>query len=525
MTKAILYARVSTPQQAEAGYGLAFQLRETRKWAEQQGYDVVAEVQEPGYAREDYYRPGLDEIRQMIAAGFSGDILAWKRDRYSDVSWVRGLLDNEFMGYGVRLRAIDDPTDDGDSPVAEFSGTLIDSANRFSRRVATERMRAGKKEKAHAGRWVGCGTPPYGFSYESGELRVDPVAARNVYRIFERVGRDGCSVSSVVTAFAKDGIPSPKGSRYWHPSTIRRIIENDAYLGTAYYNKRRVKTIRTLAGKTYKATVNDRDDWIPIKVPDLGIPAEWVQAARRNVGNGTVSYPNADRDWLLRGHAVCPCGRRLLCTYTRDRQGRKRYYYVCPNKRSNRRPKCEHGRFLRADDLEERIWSFVCDYLVNNPDELQRQFDRYIENVATNDPTDQLIALREQLQRIETRRHKAIDAYLDGPLTKEDISARLADLDSQKAACEREIAALQDRASHAADLRRVADYVMQAIAKLRDQLAIDPGKVKLWQYVALPGATQRIHDLYRNLELKVVPQADGLMVSGIFGQHFLRQWS
>lgn len=515
--RAVIYARVSTTPQAEDGYGLAFQMRETRRWAEQQGYDVVAEVQEPGYAREDYHRPGLDEIRRLVAAGFDGDVLAWKRDRYSDASWVRDLLDNEFSGYGVRLRAIDDPMD-GDSPAAELSGSMIDAANRFQRRVATERMRAGKREKAHAGRWVGSGSPPYGFSYRDGELSVDPVAAHNVKRIFQIVGRDGHTVSSVVAAFHKEGIPSPKGSRYWYPSTIKRIIDNDAYLGTAYYNKRRVKTISTLDGKIYKATVNDREDWIPVPVPDLGIPPDWIEAARRNTGNGTVTNPNADRDWMLRGHAVCACGRKMLCTYTRNRYGKKRHYYVCPNKRSNRNPKCEHGRFRKADKLEQSVWAFVVDYLVNNPDELHKRFEAYITSICSAVRDDRLPILHEQISRIEAKRQKAIDAYLDGPLSKQDVSARLADLDEQKAACEREIAALRDSEARAAGLRQVADYVMRAVAEVRDTTP-NPEKLKLWHYNEFQ--RRRIRDLYRNLELKVISQADGVEISGIFGQHFL----
>lgn len=212
-----------------------------------------------------------------------------------------------------------------------------------------------------------------------------------------------------------------------------------------------------------------------------------------------------------------------MCTYTRNpRNGQKRYYYVCPQKRSNRPPKCEHGRYLRAEDLEERIWSFVRDYLIDNPERLLDWFDARIARMRDDITDDRLPILYEQLRRVEVRRQKAIDAYLDGPLTKEDVSARLADLDEQKAALEREIAALRDREGRISELRRIADWVTQVVAELRDRMDPDPVALDLWRYSALPGVNQQIHDLYRSLELRVVSQADGIEVCGVFGQHFLR---
>ena len=78
--KAILYVRVSTARQAEEGYGTDYQERELRRWAETMGYDVLEVIEEPGYSRESWSRPGLDRMRELAESGFRGDVLAWKRD-------------------------------------------------------------------------------------------------------------------------------------------------------------------------------------------------------------------------------------------------------------------------------------------------------------------------------------------------------------------------------------------------------------------------------------------------------------
>jgi site-specific DNA recombinase len=46
--RAILYARVSTDEQARSGYSLAQQLEALREYAAREGYEVLGEVIDPG---------------------------------------------------------------------------------------------------------------------------------------------------------------------------------------------------------------------------------------------------------------------------------------------------------------------------------------------------------------------------------------------------------------------------------------------------------------------------------------------
>ncbi len=46
--RAILYARVSTDEQARSGYSLAQQLEALSEYATREGYEVLEEVQDPG---------------------------------------------------------------------------------------------------------------------------------------------------------------------------------------------------------------------------------------------------------------------------------------------------------------------------------------------------------------------------------------------------------------------------------------------------------------------------------------------
>ncbi len=74
--RAILYARVSTDEQARSGYSLAQQLEALRAHAEREGLEVLEEVTDAGYSGASLERPGMDRVRDLVAAGGVSVVLA-----------------------------------------------------------------------------------------------------------------------------------------------------------------------------------------------------------------------------------------------------------------------------------------------------------------------------------------------------------------------------------------------------------------------------------------------------------------
>ena len=81
--RAILYARVSTEEQARSGYFLAQQLGALRGYANCEGYEVLEEVTDPGQSGASLERPGMDWVRDLVAAGGVSVVLAQDRDRFA----------------------------------------------------------------------------------------------------------------------------------------------------------------------------------------------------------------------------------------------------------------------------------------------------------------------------------------------------------------------------------------------------------------------------------------------------------
>ena len=94
--KAILYARVSTDEQARSGYSLAQQLEDLCGYVAREGYEVLEEVMDPGQSGASLERPGMDQVRDLVAAGNVSMVLAQDRDRFTREPAYHYLLRREF---------------------------------------------------------------------------------------------------------------------------------------------------------------------------------------------------------------------------------------------------------------------------------------------------------------------------------------------------------------------------------------------------------------------------------------------
>ncbi len=106
--RAILYARVSTDEQARSGYSLAQQIEALRAYAAREGYEVLEEVVDPGQSGASLERPGMDRVRDLVAAGGVSVVLAQDRDRFAREPAYHYLLKREFEEHDTTIRALND---------------------------------------------------------------------------------------------------------------------------------------------------------------------------------------------------------------------------------------------------------------------------------------------------------------------------------------------------------------------------------------------------------------------------------
>ena len=219
--RAILYARVSTDEQARSGYSLAQQLEVLREHAAAEGYEVFEEVEDAGQSGASLERPGMDRVRDLVAAVGVAVVLAQDRDRIAREPAYHYLLRKEFEEYGTKIRALNDRRDD--SPEGEMTDGILDQLAKFERAKVAERTRRGKLQKARQGKVIATTKPPHDFRYNAARdgLVVHELEMVVVRKIFW-LAAEGHGTKAIQTRLYREGIPSPRAKTCGTGQSSRR---------------------------------------------------------------------------------------------------------------------------------------------------------------------------------------------------------------------------------------------------------------------------------------------------------------
>ncbi len=534
--RAILYARVSTDEQARSGYSLAQQLEALREYAAREGYEVLEEVVDPGQSGASLERPGMDRVRDLVAAGGVSVVLAQDRDRFAREPAYHYLLRREFEEHSTKICALNDRGDE--SPEGELTDGILDQLAKFERAKTAERTRRGRLRKAKEGKVIAGYRTRYGFSLNASRdgYLVDEERMQVVRRIFGMIA-EGMSLRAVALTLEREGIPTPKGARSWDRTVIRDCVLDDVYrphvleevaavvspevagrldptklYGIWWFNRRRMigKPVSEVSeggrryGKRYTSYEKPKEEWIAVPVPDSGVPREVADAAREAIENNRVPSRAGGRFWQLSGGvARCDeCGRRMRVvhrTKKRKKSPPKTYgYYRCPSHHDHPEKGCANRRVTSAAKLEAKAWDFVRGVLTD-PEELTRDLDRMIElkrQGQRGDPREEASRWLEELAKAERLRDGYHDQAAEGLMGLDKLREKLAALDERQRVVERELEALK---GHREELERL-ESDREAIVEYYAALAPE----------ALDNLTpEERRRLYGILGLKVLVTADG----------------
>jgi site-specific DNA recombinase len=289
---------------------------------------------------------------------------------------------------------------------------------------------------------------------------------------------------AVKAALEAEGIPAPGGGRRWSQTTLREMIQGDSYkphtveeltelvpaavvasldpakrYGVSWYGRRRTRLKQVAENgpdgeRRYRhkqeTTAKPREEWVGVPVPDSGLPRPLVDIAREAIKNNTRPSSAGRRFWELSGGvAVCVwCGRHLrhLHRKHKGKEGVFYNYYGCPCAQERKVVRvCQKGKGRRAEELEERMWSFVSS-LLKDPELLRRGLTRLIENERSSlrgDPDKEARAWLERLSTLERKRRGFQEIAAEGLMGLPELKERLAELDEEREAAEAALEALK----------------------------------------------------------------------------------
>jgi site-specific DNA recombinase len=219
-------------------------------------------------------------------------------------------------------------------------------------------------------------------------------------------------------------------------------------------------------GRTYHRTKKsvwlEREKWIAVPVPDSGIPQETVDAARRCVKNNRPAAKTGARFWELSGGIwrCASCGRAMSGTRVGS-EGRRRFYYRCPNHATNGDRACPNRKHMRAETVEAEVWAKVYSWL-KRPEQLRVGVECYVEQQRRGDPEGEMRLWAKQLAQVDAKRSRYQDMAAEGLIDFDELRAKLNALEDARRTAAQELEAARSRAERLASLTLEMEALIEA---------------------------------------------------------------
>lgn len=408
-----IYARVSTEEQAEKGYSMESQLGACRAKALELGYaggECAVFTDDVSGARTD--RPGLNALREWCKSSKRPElVIVYDPDRLARKLSLQLMLTDEWLKLGIRLEFVSfewNNTAEG-RMFYQLRGMFAE----FEREKIRERTIRGKLTKLQTTGKLSLDPRLFGYRFDTGQdiLVVDPGQAEVVRRIF-RLAAGGFSGEEIARKLAQDGVPAPRGQR-WFGSTVTRILHNRSYLGE-------YKAYKTDYHQGYKRKRPESEQFaLPIEA--LVEEELFLEAQRTLQRSRTRSGRPAMKEVLLGGLVRCPCGRSMVVGGASS--ARNYSYYICTSKlkkayapvngREREPSLCTNG-YWNTGGTDEAVWQELVRFLLEH----RPLWLPYAEQSPEEVPGEGRAYALLMLQESERKLRKLVELYLSDGISR-----------------------------------------------------------------------------------------------------------
>ncbi|MDP2874141.1 MAG: recombinase family protein [bacterium] len=395
MGPVLAYFRVSTEEQSEKGQSIETQRKLCRKWASDNGYQIVGEYADEGRSGTNLNRPALQELlARCQQEGTVQAVLVQDTDRLARNTYDHLTVKAILKKAGARLISISQPMLD-DSPEGSFIDVVMAGANALQSQITGRKTSKVLEQKAQAGYWPGWSPLGYKNSENSSPSSnldrhisiPDPELSSLIKRMFELYATGSFSALALRDSLYQQGLRTKMG-KMPQVSIIIRCLKNPFYYGVIPFKS-----------KIYPGKHEPLTDKATFDACQLVMASHNQYACRRR------KY-----EMILRGFLFCKnCGHRFWggpCKKNRY------YYYFCKS--------CGGGTYVIASKLEREVEKRFADL------EVTPEYAEEVVEVAKNivlemrqDSGRDRLSLSNKKASIEAKMREAEDRLLDKTLSRE----------------------------------------------------------------------------------------------------------
>ncbi|WP_240353215.1 recombinase family protein [Cohnella algarum] len=460
--KAALYARVSTEEQAKEGYSIAAQIAEIRRYADQNGFEIVDEYVDEGASGKSI--AGRSQMKRLLRDANQhkfGVVIIYKIDRLArklkDALEISETLEKN----NVNLISLNEKFD----TTTAFGRTafqMICSFAEFERNNIVERVKLGMEQRAKEGKFNGGRV--LGYDNIDKELVINENEAVIVRKIFDYANQ-GLGFKAITRRLNEAGFRSKKDKPF-NVCGIKTILNNPVYIGKIRYKQLENWSEKRRKGKNPDYLIVDGTHE-PIIAPEL-----W-ESVHQKLGHRSYKPSRSHQPYILSGLLKCPvCGHGMVPARSKGAGGKSYRYYVCGQFHNKGKAVCR-SNMMRADVAEEQVLQKLIKVALR-PDIVRQLVDKInaLRSNAEAPIMEEKKALLTELSSNSRKLQKIKDNILSDPdlavIFKDDLKethAKLEQLQKRLEAIEAELDGQNKKPVDPDSLHNLLSLIKDALLK------------------------------------------------------------
>ena len=340
---AVIYARVSTEEQATDGFSIKAQRNALRDYALKNNLTIIDEYIDEGKSGKSIEgRPEMTRLLRDAALKKFDTIVIYKLDRLARKT-IDSLDIAEILGnHGIELISLSENIDTSTIHGRAFY-TMASMFAQMEREQIAERVKMGMTQRAKEGKWNGgqC----LGYVSRDKQLYINPNEAKIVQEIFQLADL-GYGYKKIAGIINRKGYKTKRGSEF-SIGTLKGILDNPMYIGKVRFNQHEDWAEKRRKGKNKEPIIVDGQHE-PIISKELW---ESVQLKRQGRSYKAVQ---SSKPYFLSKLLRCPqCGAGMVSAKSKGKTKTYRYY-VCGNFHNKGATVCSSNS-INADIAEAQV--------------------------------------------------------------------------------------------------------------------------------------------------------------------------
>lgn len=430
--KIACYCRLSKDDERDdTSISIETQMKVLTDYCNSNGYKITDFYCDDGYTGTNFNRPAFIRMMNDIDSGKINTVVVKDLSRfgrnYLEVGQYTEII---FPEKNVRFIAIGDNIDTGReySIDNDFAMQIKNVFNGFYPADISKKTRQAFKAKAQRGEFIGT-FAPYGYRKSAKDkhiLEIDEYPAQIVKNIFEMVAYMGYGYNKISRILAERKVLTPTAYREkadnkpfstlnqydWNLTTIRKICENQVYLGHTVNGKK-----EKLSYKSRKIVYNSESKWIIVEnTHPAVISAELWELAHSRLNSRKRERKRNEAN-IFAGLVKCDtCGKALTITTTNNKAA-----FACSTYKAKGKDCCtvhfiSYNELYNIvlDDLKSKLSALSC-----NDDVFRKAVKQKTTDNTEDTEIKKIKLIEKRINELDKKINCLYDDRADGTISKQ----------------------------------------------------------------------------------------------------------